>query len=183
MKKIISLFTLSVLLILSTACNSVPSTLNTKYLTKQDNNGRDKNMPIDYTAPSTKAALKAIPFKLTLPKKLPFESQHGFQNPDITDYDQTGKKISVSFTAFSKKVKDGKMDILTISANNANIKTNSNGSQQVNLKNNIQGQLTGNDLEFEKDGIRYGIDLAYNVTKANKDQLKKDLIDLANQMI
>lgn len=173
MKKIISLFVISALLILSTACHSVPSSLNTKILTKQGGNSDGfKNMPIDYTAPSTKIALKALPFKLTLPKKLPFESLHGFQNPDITDMNQdgkhTGKNVSASFTAFSKKAKDGKMDILMISANNANIKTSSNGSQQVNLKDNIKGQLTGNDLEFERDGIRYGISLAYNIKKSKQ---------------
>lgn len=183
MKKIISLIALSLLLVLSTGCNSVPSSLNTKDLTKQNNNAGDKSLPIDYTASSTKVALKAIPFKLTLPKKLPFDTKNGFQNPYIEDMKHDGKKVKVSFTAFSKKIKNGKGDILGITANNANIKYSSDGTEPVNLKNNIKGQIAGNSLSFEKDGIIYNISLAYNATKVSDEKHKNDLIDLANQMI
>jgi len=157
MKKIIAIIALSASLI---GCQNRNLTLDTSNLEKIQPNGENiskeqlKTLPIDYKAPSTKIALKSLPFEVKLPSKLPFESTP-FKLQTLQDVHHDGKTIRVEFTAFNKEKNNIKL--ISIFATNQKNVTYAGTSKVVKLKNKIKGYIQGKSIHFKKDNIIYEI--------------------------
>ncbi len=180
--KIIFLLLFSLLLMGCQSNSGQPDKLDTTHLEKDQAIGLDgltksqrNSIPISYTARSTEIALKALPFKMSVPQKLPFVSK-GFTNISIEDYKHNGKEIDVKFIAFSKNPEI----FLMLDANNHNAEY-VGPNQTVKLKNGVKGKYGVRAIIFRKTGINYGITLQDPALTPSK--LKRALIDLANQMI
>ncbi len=184
MKKRIFLILLGLSLFLI-GCDTTPTTLNTKLLTKEKGNNTEyKSLTVIYTASSIKKALKSLPFHVTLPKTFPFDTK-GYQNVEIDDLNHNGKDngndIMFSVSAFSKAKKNP--DILTITASNYAKIAHQENTKKVKLKKGIIGHYKGTGLNFTNKGILYMLTLSFNSNPVTEQQHQKDLIQLANQMI
>jgi hypothetical protein len=135
-----------------------------------------KELPIDYESPSLKIALEALPYDLKLPEKLPFETEE-FKVNSLQDLNKEGKKgniIRIDLMAVSKDKSNPKIvDILV-----QNQKIEVNGANEVELKNNLKGYISGKTIFVYKDGISYLIGIMGHDAK----KIEKALIDLANQI-
>ncbi|MCA1057633.1 hypothetical protein LCL96_01720 [Rossellomorea aquimaris] len=143
--------------------------------------------PKDYYADSVKNALKALPFPLTLPEKLPFDAKfvvEGIKDwhfPSNTD----GKDISATFSAAN-----GQQSILIDAVDfEQNVVEGSNGaeasSEEIELKKGIEGDLkldsNGGKITFEN---KNGIKIKIYFYDPQKDYNTRDVLtDLANQMV
>jgi hypothetical protein len=181
MKKIILIVALSLGLI---SCQNENLTLDTSNLEKIPQKGienlskeQQKTIPIDYKAPSTKIALKSLPFEMKLPSKLPFESTP-FKLQQLQDVRHDGKTIRVEFTAFNKEKNNIKL-ISILVTNQKNV-TFAGTKKEVNLKNKVKGYIQGKTIHFKKNNITYEI----GYTSEDGSNLSdKQFIDIANQMI
>ena len=149
------------------------------------------NSPKSYEADSTEDALKALPFKLKLPKNLPFEGK--FVVTDINDWhfesNTDGKDISVDFIAGNNAAGESS-EVIMIGASDFIKETVGSGSQpdtrsDVQLNKGISGAIdvteTGGRVKFvNKSGVE--IDIAFH-HEIDKYDTREVLIDLANQMI
>ncbi|MFO1445032.1 hypothetical protein KDN24_17895 [Bacillus sp. Bva_UNVM-123] len=169
--------------ILLTGCQDTKNgTLDTSKLNKIEmedlTEQQQEKIPISYEASSLKAGLVALPFEIKLPKKLPFESTP-FQPPTFMDFKHDGKVFMVEFKSFSKN-KDEKI-LLIISVSNIESNIDTSNTEPIELKGDIVAIYSGKALSFSKDKISYSI-LYMNNNISNK-QHKKDIIEIANQMI
>lgn len=139
---------------------------------------QQEKIPITYEAPSLTAGLEALPIEIKLPKKLPFESTP-FQPPTFMDYKHDGKLFMVEFKSFSKN-KDEKI-LLMISVSNIEGSIDSSNTEPIELKGDIVANYSGKAVSFSNDKISYSI-IYMNNNISNK-QHKKDIIEIANQMI
>jgi hypothetical protein len=161
MKKIILIVALSVGLI---SCQNENLTLDTSNLEKIPQKGienlskeQQKTIPIDYKAPSTKIALKSLPFEMKLPSKLPFES-----------------------TPFKLNKEKNNIKLIAILVTNQKNVTFAGTKKEVNLKNKVKGYIQGKTVHFKNNNITYEI----GYTAQDGSNLSdKQFIDLANQMI
>jgi len=139
---------------------------------------QQEKIPISYEAPSLIAGLEALPFEINLPKNLPFESTP-FQPPTFMDFKHDGTLFMVEFKSFSKN-KNEKI-LLMISVSNIERNIDTTNTEPIELKGDIVGIYSGKAVSFSKDNISYSI-LYMNNNISNK-QHKKDIIEMANQMI
>ncbi|KSU64570.1 hypothetical protein AS034_01675 [[Bacillus] enclensis] len=143
--------------------------------------------PKAYYAESVDDALNALPFKLNLPEKLPFDSAfvvegiNDWHYPSNTD----GKDISATFRAAKGN------EFILIEAIDFEQEFVESGNQsetsveEVELKKGIQGNLemmsSGGKIQFEnKKGIKIKI---YLHDSENIYNAREVLMDLANQMV
>lgn len=177
-----------------------PEVLDTSLLKESEINGLENmsaeerehllnRSPKSYYADSTEDALKAIPFKLKLPKELPIEGE--FVVTDINDWhfdsNSDGKDISIDLIAngFKNRMNTNTIMISASDFDKVISGEDSNSVQEVQLNQGIKGRVnitdTGGSLRFEN---RFGveIDIVFN-HEANEYDTKKELINLANQMI
>ncbi|QED47993.1 hypothetical protein [Cytobacillus dafuensis] len=75
---------------------------------------------IKYEASSVKDGIAALPFKIKLPKTIPFKTD-GYKPTIIEDLENDGKKLMVTFSANSKEAIQDHPIILKIRAYNFNI--------------------------------------------------------------
>lgn len=64
-------------ILIPSGCYGTSGTLDTTHLEKESK-GASSGMPMIYTAKNIDEALKAIPFRLRLPSKLPFKTKKGY---------------------------------------------------------------------------------------------------------
>lgn len=136
-----------------------------------------KIIPVSYEAPSLDEGLDALPFKLEIPNKLPFEAKP-LQISMIEDIKHDGKNLRVSLSTGSNDSSDA-VDLM-ITVHNFKVEYDGSG-KDVELSNGVVGNYSGNSLTFEKDGIYYFI--GYNNKNISTEQHKKDIIKIANQML
>jgi hypothetical protein len=136
-----------------------------------------KNIPINYEVPSLSEGLEALPFDLKPPKDYPFEALP-LQMSSIEDFKHDGKDLRVIFTTFSKN-KDDQV-LLMITVHNFKVEYNGSGSE-IKLADGVIGNYKGSSLVFEKDGIIY--EVSYNNKNISAEQHKKEITDIANQML
>lgn len=134
-------------------------------------------VPYVYEAPTLEEGLAALPFEVTLPKELPFESMP-IKLTGIEDFKHDGKELRVEFMTVSKNRED--YVILTITVHNFKVEYAEPAGEDVQLTNGVIGNYKGNSLIFEKDELYYGI--GYNNENITPEQHKKQMIDIANQM-
>ncbi|WP_409251715.1 hypothetical protein V1502_16480 [Bacillus sp. SCS-153A] len=145
--------------------------------------------PKSYYADSTEDALKAIPFKLTLPEELPIEGE--FVVTDIKDWhfdsNSDGKDISIDLIAggFKNKMNNNTIMISASDFNKVISGEDSKSVQEVQLNHGIKGRVdithTGGSIRFKN---RFGIEITIVFNhEANEYDTQKELINLANQMI
>lgn len=148
--------------------------------TTWDENGNVTS--INYVAPSVKDGIKALPYKIKLPKKIPFETD-GFKPAFIDDIENNGKKILVTHSAYSKEIFQGNPTVLKIRAYNFDISPpKPKYYDEVELKNGIIGKYHPGDLYFQIGDVEYHI---FMMLKGGLEveQDQKGLIDIANQMV
>ncbi|MBO9129517.1 hypothetical protein [Bacillus sp. 165] len=168
--------------VILSGCQSNASTvLNTSKLEKVNAEGNAteeqlKHLPISYKAPSLEEGLDALPFEIELPKKLPSELGT-FLPPSIDDFEHDGKKIRVSFLAFSKNPQDE--ILLMVTAHNFEVEFEGI-DEKVEIQDGVTGYYSGNTLDFVKDEIYYSI--SYN-KHMDKEEHRTILIGLAKQML
>ncbi|MGM9987705.1 MAG: hypothetical protein ACI35O_10805 [Bacillaceae bacterium] len=167
------------MLLLLVGCQN-EKTLDTSKLKKVQDEEKIKeypSLPIDYEADSVKDVLKALPFKVVLPKDLPFGAKP-FQTTLLQDVKHDGKIIRVEFTAFSKEVDEDNLQVIMVFATNQEKVELGGPTEKVALNNDIEAYISGDTLAFKKDTITYHISL----TLKDGANLKEELIKLANQM-
>lgn len=146
-----------------------------------------KRQPKDYYAETVEDALKALPFPLTLPEKLPFDAKfvvEGIKDwhfPSNTD----GKDISATFNA-----SNGQQSIMIDAVDfEQNVVEGDNGAEiareVVELKQGREGDLkldsNGGKITFKsKNGVNIKI---YFYDPLEDYDTRDVLMDLANQMV
>lgn len=138
-----------------------------------------KVLPITYEAPSLRVGLDALPFELNLPEQLPFDAKP-FQAPVINDMSHNGKKLMVEFKTSSKTSYEQQITLI-ISVMNDEIGFDPSNSETVKLNNDIDAYYSNPSISFKQDKISYTI--AYMNENISKEQHKKEIIDIANQML
>jgi hypothetical protein len=173
--KLLTVLALTLVFLVSCQGNN----LDTSKLKKVEIQGVSKEqrnmMPITYKASTLKDGLDALPFEMKLPEKLPFDAKP-FQPPFINDMTHDGKKLMVEFKTTSKA--DQQVQLM-ISAWNDRFEPSN--FEHVKINDKIEGFYSNYSLDFEKNGISYTI--TYMNNKISKEQRKKELIDMAKQMI
>ncbi|WP_349409780.1 hypothetical protein [Pseudalkalibacillus sp. SCS-8] len=137
---------------------------------------KEMNLPIMYKAPSVEAGLEAIPFEMTLPETLPFETE-GFRPPKIVDYTYEGKMIEIEFNATPKQ-KDKRIFITIKAENFGEYEGHGEG---VKINDKVNGAIENNSLTFQTDGILYYI--SYINKEISEEKHEQELIQLALQML
>lgn len=181
MKKILSISALSLLLLVGCqdTKNGTLDTSNLKKVEMKDlTDDQKEKVPITYEASSVEDGLEALPFEMTLPEELPFDAKP-FQPPVIDDMTHDGKKLMVEFKTFSEN-KDENI-ILMIKANYPVSDSQVPNAEEVKLKNDVVGKYLGNALSFQLDDVTY--DVVYVNKSIPVEQLRKEIIQMANQMI
>ncbi|MGF2617510.1 hypothetical protein FZC84_15470 [Rossellomorea vietnamensis] len=184
--------------ILPFSADRQPERLDTSLLKEEEIHGLENmteeerthflnRQPKAYQADTVEDALKALPFHLKLPKKLPFEA--GFVVNQINDWhfesNTDGKDISVDFRATNDR------EVILIQALDFEQEFLGEGNQSespledVVLNKGIPAELKIRDKEGEilfktKEGTQITIVFIYQDDKYNTSKV---LIDLANQMI
>jgi hypothetical protein len=175
MKK--SLCAALILLLFFTGCQEKTSgTLDPTHLVKTES--ELDSVPIVYEAPSLEKGLESLPFKIKLPEKLPFDAMP-LKMMSIEDFKHDGKELRVEFMSVSKNAAD--KILLDISIHNFKVEYAEPAGDDVKLTDGVLGNYIGNSLIFEKDGIYYSI--SYNNENLSEEELKKQIIEMANQML
>ncbi|MEF7565859.1 hypothetical protein V4V35_23000 [Bacillus infantis] len=115
---------------------------------------------------------------MKLPKKLPFDGE-GFQPPAIMDMNHTGKQIKAEFKAIPKSKKEDYL--LMVFADYPVESSEQPNSEPVELEGGAEGMYQGNTLSFLRDKVQYTI--MYNNKAIPEDQHKKELTEMANEML
>lgn len=175
MKK--TLFAALILVFFLTGCQKKASgTLDTTHLVLTES--ELESVPLVYEAPSLEEGLDALPFKINLPDNLPFDAMP-LKMMTIEDFKHDGKELRADFMSVSKKEED--RIALTISVHNFKVEYAEPAGEDVKLANGILGNYNGNSLIFEKDSIYYSI--GYNNEHISDEEHKKQIIEMANQML
>lgn len=175
-------FILIILVLLLFGCQQKQNgTLDTSKLEKDEQTGNVteeqlKRIPIPYIAPSLKVGLAALPFELKLPKNLPFNSMP--LKMTIEDFKHDGKELRVDLMSVSKNKDDN--IIFMISVHNFKVEYAEPLGEELQLTEGVVGYYNGT-LSFEKDGIYYNI--GYTNPNISEEQIKKDTMDIALQML
>jgi hypothetical protein len=136
-----------------------------------------KIIPVSYEAPSLDEGLDALPFKLEIPKKLPFEAKP-LQISMIEDIKHDGKNLRVSLSTAANDKSDAIYLMITVH----NFKVEYDGSEKdQELSKGVVGSFSGNSLTFEKDGVYYFI--GYNNKNITAEKHQEHLVKIANQML
>ncbi|CAG9607023.1 hypothetical protein [Pseudoneobacillus rhizosphaerae] len=177
MSKIFSI-TVIILLLLLGCQNPKTVKLDTSKLEKLEEGSEDQGIPISYKAPSLKDGLNALPFKMKLPKNLPFNAKP-FQPPMIYDYSYNGKIVSAEFITNSKNNED--KILLKISGFNHEFLEISQEAEKINLINEVTGYYYEKMLNFQSKGYSYTI--VYVNDAISEQQHKKEIVNMANQIL
>lgn len=144
-----------------------------------------EGLPLSYVAPSVEIALEAVPFQLTLPNKLPFESD-GFRNMDIVDwFERDGKNISIDFIAIDQNA-SGEPSYVFVSAQDFQVELSVRG-EEATLQNETAaifniGVQNKADISFIHNGVLIGVAFEGRDKEYTTDELKEIVLQLANQM-
>ena len=136
-----------------------------------------KGIPLTYEAQSLGEGLEALPFKITLPEKLPFDAMP-FQPPVIDDMKHDGKYLMVHFRAFPKNKENL---IFMVQVDYPVTNSNVPNAEEIILDKNVTGYYAGNTLGFQLENVFYNI--VYVNKNISIEQHKKEMIEVANQMI
>jgi len=180
MKRLLST---SLILLLFVGCQDNKSgkldTSNLKIIDTANNEHGEVAFAV-YEAPSVRDSLKALPFKMTLPRKFPFEAEE-FQTAKITDLKNDGETLVVAFRTSSKN--KGELIVLNIKAYYPSTLTPEPENaryREVELKNGIVGRLYTSSIFFQVNEAT--ISVSYLNTQISNEQSDKELIEIANQM-
>lgn len=184
---------------LFTLNNGHPETLDTSLLKESEVSGLEdmseeqrkeflSHTPKSYYTDSIENGLKALPFPLYLPKKLPFDGE--FHSMSIDDWhlpsNTDGRDISVNVVAAenNKNALEGESIILAASDfKQGEVKMA--GSTAISLNKNITGyflkSIDGGKMNFVCNDVY--ISIVYHLPKNSNKDIKPMLMNLANQMI
>lgn len=193
------------------------NTLDTSNLKKSNQNlsrltkEQRKMIPIIYESSSLEEGLRALPFTIKIPKKLPFKVDP-IESLSINDVGHNGKKLSVHY--FLSHFNKPKFFVMYVTINNYNPELEPDFDSEepneiVQLKDGVSGTYTGisssfgvsykydqtekagedefekalieNTLVFEKAGLYY--ELAFVANNSTAEQIKKYVTNIANQMM
>jgi hypothetical protein len=177
------LFLVLMLLFLVSCQTAKTATLDTSKLKEIEMNDvteeQQNNMPITYEAETLKDGVDALPFVIQLPEKLPSELK-SFQPPVINDMTHEGKKLMIEFKSFAKTNAEKPLGVI-LSVDNLNNEIDTAIAEEVKLDNGISAYYINKSLYFNQDEVSYSI--LYLNDEISKEQQKKEIIDIANQMV
>ncbi|MFF2875867.1 hypothetical protein ACFVR2_06035 [Gottfriedia sp. NPDC057991] len=161
-----------------------------------------KILPVTYESSSIEEGLKALPFKLKIPKNLPLKF-NPIETLSILDINHKGKKLDVQYSLSHIDKSTLYIIIVTVHNYKPELEVEENESNEiVELKGGVRGTYTGNStlgvsykldnnkedvdpeentLVFNKTGIYY--ELTYVSTIGNTEKNKQYVINIANQML
>jgi len=214
MKKFLIL--LLVLLIIPFGCEKrEKNTLDTSKLKKSDQSRLTKEqrkmIPITYESSTLEEGLEALPFKIKIPKQLPFKIKP-IESLYISDVGHNGKRLNVTYIlSHSNKSKFFAMNV-TIYNYKPELEPDIESEEPneiVQLKDGVRGtykeisssfgvsykldktekvdaddfekSLIQNTLVFEKAGFYY--ELAFVANNGTSEQVKQYVTNIANQMM
>lgn len=215
MKKLLIL--VLVLLLIPFGCEKrEKNTLDTSNLKQQSEQShltkeQRKMIPLMYESSSLEEGLRALPFKIKIPKQLPFKVKP-IESLIINDVGHDGKKLNVNYSlVHTNKSKFFGMSI-TIHNYIPELEPDLESEEPyeiVQLKDGVSGTYTGNPsslgvsykidkpkkgeaedfeknlimntLVFEKAGFYY--ELAFVANNGTSEQIKQYVATIANQMI
>jgi len=193
------------------------NTLDTSNLKKNDQNlskltkEQRKMIPIPYESSSLEEGLRALPFTIKIPNKLPFKVEP-IKSLSIDDVGHNGKKLSVHY--YLSHIKNPKFFVMYVTIKNYNPEfepdyDSEETNEIVQLKDGVSGTYTGdssslgvsynvdktkkadaddfeknliqNTLIFEKAGLYY--ELAFVANNGTKEQTKQTVTNIANQIM
>ena len=178
MKKIL----IPLFILLLVGCQSISTgKLDTSKLTEVEMNDvsdeKKKRIPLTYEAPSVEEGLKALPFQMILPEKLPFDATP-FLPPVINDLNHDGKFLNAYFRTSSKNKEEIRF---IVQADYPVTDTNIPNSEEITLDNKVIGSYMNNSLGFQLENVFYNI--TYVNDGISREEHKNELIEVANQMI
>ncbi|MEH6940173.1 hypothetical protein V7056_20360 [Bacillus sp. JJ664] len=216
MKKLLIL--VLVLLLIPLGCEKrEKNTLDTSNLKKNDQNlsrltkEQRKMIPITYESSSLEEGLRALPFTIKIPNKLPFKVEP-IESLSIDDVGHNGKKLSVHY--FLSHINKSKFFVMDVTIYNYNPEFEPDydleeKNEIVQLKDGASGTYTGdssslgvsykvdqtkkadaddfekgliqNTLIFEKAGLYYELGFVANI--GTTEQIKQYVTNIANQMM
>lgn len=171
------------LIVLLLGCNNVhKALLDVSNLEKVEPKGnlteeQLKTIPVTYTATSLEKGLDALPYKVKIPKDVPFNAVP-FTITSIVDFHQDGKNVRINLmtTAIDQSEK------IFVLIGVDNFQTENSGSMEdVQLAKDVVAKFNRHILFFEKDGINYTV--SYHNKNISPEQHKKDMIKIANQKL
>lgn len=150
-------------------------TLNISLLSEEEVDGDFDAHHISYKAPSLEVALEALPFKVNLPKDLPFEAE-AFKPMKIWDWSKDGKEIEAEFWTVSNSGEEG---IIINVWNFDKEAVYQKGKEEINITDDIIGHYVDSSLAFEVDGVNYLVSFPME----DFENSREELIKIAKQII
>ncbi len=135
-------------------------------------------IPLTYEAPSLEVGLKALPFAMKLPEKLPFAAKP-FQPPIIEDFNHNGQQLLVRIRTSSEDEKD--QIILHVQSDFPVNEMTIPNMEEVELDKKMIGYYNGKALNFIVENVAYSI--IYLNPGLSPEQHKKEIMEMANQML
>lgn len=153
--------------------SKITKMLNTSNLEKISSH-TEKAIPIDYIAPTTKDAINALPYEVTLPSEFPI-SYNSFEVTLLQDVKHDKKRVRAEFQATSSD----SLETTTVFTSNQESTYMGTRFKEININDDIKGNFNGQSLNFKFN------DVYYNLTVEKSDSLptEKEVIALAKQMI
>ncbi|MGB2992902.1 MAG: hypothetical protein WBB47_09720 [Paenisporosarcina sp.] len=128
-----------------------------------------------YSAPSVEVAIKALPYEVNLPERLPFETV-GFQSLGITDYGGKGQNPEAQFIAINENENN-----LILSTTTAHRDYPDSDTEEITLDNGYEAFYTAPDgLDVIVKDITYSYTLI--MPELEEPQIKEELLKLAEQL-
>jgi len=128
-----------------------------------------------YNAPSVEVAIDALPYKVNLPERLPFETA-GFKSLGITDYGGKGQNPEAQFIALNEKENN-----LILSTTTAQLDYPDSNPEEITLDNGYEAFYTApNGLNVIVKDITYSYTLI--MPELEEQQVKEELLKLAEQL-
>lgn len=166
--------------------------LDTSELEKEEIEGNLTEQQLDsiptvYTSPSLETGIASVPFKVNLPKDLPFETS-GFNVIEIKDWnDREDKKdISIELLAWDQLSSQmGKNVVIMIHDFEVNY---AQSGIKVILDNGTEARYnmdhkTSGGIHFVDDGLYISISYINREEEFDKEKMVETLLTLANQML
>ncbi|MFD1738679.1 hypothetical protein ACFSCX_19350 [Bacillus salitolerans] len=166
--------------------------LDTSKLEKEEAEGNLTEQQLDsipavYRTPSLETGLDAVPFKVNLPKELPFETS-GFNVIEIKDWNNREDKKNISIELLAWEQLSSQMDKnVVIMIHDFKVSYVTSGIK-VTLDNGTEARYnmdhkTSGGISFVDDGLYISIGYTNREEEFDKEKMLEALLSLANQML
>lgn len=167
--------------------NKLPNTLDVTSL-KEVKAEEAHSLQTKYEASSTEGALEALPYKLALPKTLPFEAEP-FKVKNIEDlHAKDGQEIHIKLKTVPVQQKEKGWVILSAD-DQKQLKNDYGITEDIQISETVEGKFKSNTsmkssiIYWNVNRVNYAVHYKNEAAPFSVSRHKKILIDLANQVI